>query len=98
MYKDWKERGKGLSQDRIVSGLNRELAGIQEALAFVVIPPPIRGLGQTGGFQMMVEDRRSLGLAELQRDTAELVQKGNAQPEPAGSRHAPSARAARRST
>ena len=27
---------------------------------------------------MMVEDRRSLGLAELQRNTAELVQKGNA--------------------
>ena len=35
----------------------------------MVIPPPIRGLGQTGGFQMMVEDRRSLGLAEFQRAT-----------------------------
>jgi HAE1 family hydrophobic/amphiphilic exporter-1 len=80
VYKNWKDRGAGLTQDRIVSGLNRELAGIQEALAFVVIPPPIRGLGQTGGFQMMVEDRRSLGLAELQRNTAELVQKGNANP------------------
>src|SRR5262245_5126784 len=79
VYKGWKERGKGLTQDRIVSGLNRELAGIKEALAFVVIPPPIRGLGQTGGFQMMVEDRGSLGLAELQRNTSELVQKGNAQ-------------------
>ena len=80
VYKSWNERGAGLTQDRIVSGLNRELAGIQEALAFVVVPPPIRGLGQTGGFQMMVEDRRSLGLAELQRNTAELVQKGNANP------------------
>ena len=80
VYKDWKERGKALNQDRIVSGLNRELAGIQEAQAFVVIPPPIRGLGQTGGFQMMVEDRRSLGLAELQQATDELVQKGNSNP------------------
>jgi hydrophobic/amphiphilic exporter-1 (mainly G- bacteria), HAE1 family len=77
VYKGWKERGKGLDQDRIVSGLNRELAGIQEALAFVVIPPPIRGLGQTGGFQMVVEDRASLGLAELQRNTNELIGKGN---------------------
>jgi hydrophobic/amphiphilic exporter-1 (mainly G- bacteria), HAE1 family len=75
VYKDWKERGRALSQDRIVSGLNRELAGIQEALAFVVIPPPIRGLGQTGGFQMMVQDRGSLGLAELQRAAAELTQR-----------------------
>jgi HAE1 family hydrophobic/amphiphilic exporter-1 len=75
VYKDWKERGRALSQERIVSGLNRELAGIQEALAFVVIPPPIRGLGQTGGFQMMVQDRGSLGLAELQRTAAELSQR-----------------------
>jgi HAE1 family hydrophobic/amphiphilic exporter-1 len=29
---------------------------------------------------MMVEDRRSLGLSELSRNTAELVQKGNASP------------------
>jgi HAE1 family hydrophobic/amphiphilic exporter-1 len=80
VYKNWKDRGEGLTQQRIVSGLNRDLAGIQEALAFVVIPPPIRGLGQTGGFQMMVEDRRSLGLTELQRNTSELVQKGNGNP------------------
>jgi hydrophobic/amphiphilic exporter-1 (mainly G- bacteria), HAE1 family len=80
VYKNWKDRGEGHTQDRIVAGLNRDLAGIQEALAFVVIPPPIRGLGQTGGFQMMVEDRRSLGLTELSRNTAELVQKGNTHP------------------
>jgi HAE1 family hydrophobic/amphiphilic exporter-1 len=80
VYKAWKDRGSGLNQDRIVSGINRELTGIQEAQAFVVIPPPIRGLGQTGGFQMMVEDRRSLGLAELQKAAYDLIQKGNAQP------------------
>jgi len=78
VYEGWKERGRALTQARIVSGLNRELAGIQEALAFVVIPPPIRGLGQTGGFQMMVQDRQSLGLAELQRAAADLTQRANA--------------------
>jgi HAE1 family hydrophobic/amphiphilic exporter-1 len=80
VYKGWKERGRALTQERIVSGLNRHLAGIQEALAFVVIPPPIRGLGQTGGFQMMVQDRRSLGLAELQRAAAELSQRATSRP------------------
>jgi HAE1 family hydrophobic/amphiphilic exporter-1 len=80
VYKDWKERGKALSQDRIVAGLNRQLSDIQEAFIFVAIPPPIRGLGQTGGFQMMVEDRRSLGLAELQRSAGELVQAANSNP------------------
>ena len=42
VYKNWSERGKGATQDRIISGLNRELSGIQEALAFVVIPPAFR--------------------------------------------------------
>ncbi len=81
VYKGWKERGAALTQDRIVSGLTRELSAIQEAVAFVAIPPPIRGLGQTGGFQMMVEDRGSVGLAELQRVASELVQAGNSHPD-----------------
>jgi HAE1 family hydrophobic/amphiphilic exporter-1 len=79
VYKDWNERGSALSQDKIISSINRELAEIQEAQAFVVIPPPIRGLGQTGGFQMMVEDRGSLGLTQLQQAANQLVQTANSQ-------------------
>lgn len=79
VYKDWKERGSALNQDKLVSNINHELAEIREAQAFLVIPPPIRGLGQTGGFQIMVEDRRGLGLPELQRAANGLVQMGNSQ-------------------
>ncbi|HXX58705.1 MAG TPA: efflux RND transporter permease subunit, partial [Thermodesulfovibrionales bacterium] len=79
-YKDWGVRGSALSQDVIISNINRQLGGIEDALAFAVIPPPIRGLGQTGGFQMMVEDRTSLGLDQLKRSTDELVQAGNSHP------------------
>ena len=79
VYKDWKERGTALDQNRIVSSINRELVAVQEAQAFVVIPPPIRGLGQTGGFQMMVEDRGSLGMAQLQQATYDLVQTASSQ-------------------
>jgi hydrophobic/amphiphilic exporter-1 (mainly G- bacteria), HAE1 family len=74
VYDDWSKRGAGLSQEKIVSHLNRELAAIQEAQAVVLIPPPIRGLGQAGGFQMMVEDRKSLGLDQLQEATNGLIQ------------------------
>lgn len=80
VYQDWEERGAGLDQDTIVGNINRQLFEVQEAQAFVVIPPPIRGLGQTGGFQMMVEDRRGLGLEELQRATNELIHLANSQP------------------
>ena len=79
VYKDWKERGTSLDQDTIVSSLNRQLAGLQDEQAFVVVPPPIRGLGQTGGFQMMVEDRGGLGLVELKNAADELVQAGNSE-------------------
>ena len=80
VYKDWKERGTALSQDTIISSINRALGGLPDAQAFVVIPPPIRGLGQTGGFQLMVEDRGSLGLAELKKTADELIQAGNSHP------------------
>ncbi|HVN24901.1 MAG TPA: efflux RND transporter permease subunit [Syntrophorhabdales bacterium] len=73
VYDDWDKRGSGLSQDKIVAGLNRDLSSIQEAQVFVVIPPPIRGLGQTGGFQMMVEDKKELGLEALQRAAYQLI-------------------------
>ena len=67
-------------QDVILGNINRQLAEVQEAQAFIVIPPPIRGLGQTGGFQMMVEDRESLGLRELQNAAYALTAAGNSKP------------------
>ena len=79
VYKDWSQRGAVLSQEKIVASLNRELSQIQEAQAFVVIPPPIRGLGQPGGFQMMVQDRKGLGMEQLQDAVDELVRAGNSQ-------------------
>ena len=79
IYEDWSKRGGALSQEKIVPRLNRELSAIQDADVFVVIPPPIRGLGQAGGFQMMVEDRKSLGLEELQKGTSDLINAGNSQ-------------------
>jgi HAE1 family hydrophobic/amphiphilic exporter-1 len=81
VYDDWSKRGSRLNQDKIIEGINRDLLGIPEAQAFVVIPPPIRGLGQTGGFQMVVEDRGNLGLSELERMTTGLVQAGNSRPD-----------------
>ncbi len=77
VYQDWSERGRALSQEKIVSGLNRDLSTIKEAIAFVVIPPPIRGLGQAGGFQMMVEDRKGNDLEGLQNIANQLVEAGS---------------------
>ena len=42
--------------------------------------PPVPGLGQSGGFQLQIEDRTGMGLKALQEATETIVQKANAQP------------------
>ncbi|MCC7345790.1 MAG: efflux RND transporter permease subunit, partial [Variibacter sp.] len=43
-----------------------KLAAIQEAFMVVVLPPPVQGIGNAGGFRMMVEDRGGAGPQALQ--------------------------------
>jgi HAE1 family hydrophobic/amphiphilic exporter-1 len=80
VFQDWEKRGSALSQDKIIANLMRQLSAIQEAELGVLVPPPIRGLGQAGGFQLMLEDRASLGLEELQKAVLEAIRAGMAQP------------------
>jgi hydrophobe/amphiphile efflux-1 (HAE1) family protein len=42
-------------------------ASIKEALMLVVQPPPVQGIGNAGGFRMMVEDRAGRGPVALQQ-------------------------------
>ena len=78
IYQDWSKR-PDMPQEKIIAHLDRALSTIQEARIAVLIPPSIPGLGQAGGFQMMVEDRGALGLGELQKSTLELARAANSQ-------------------
>jgi multidrug efflux pump len=70
-----------LSADAILAKLRGRLSKeIQEAIVVVFGAPPVRGLGSTGGFRLMIEDRGNVGLAELQEQTDTLVREGNQQP------------------
>ena len=44
----------------------RPYSAIQDAQIFVVQPPSVQGIGNAGGFRMMVEDRAGRGLPALQ--------------------------------
>jgi hydrophobe/amphiphile efflux-1 (HAE1) family protein len=46
--------------------LFRKFAELREALMIVVAPPPVAGIGNAGGFRMMVEDRAGRGPEALQ--------------------------------
>ncbi len=62
-------RGPGLSADEIAGTLSAKFAEIKEANVFAVPPPPINGLGSTGGFKLQLEDRSNLGPAALHAAT-----------------------------
>jgi HAE1 family hydrophobic/amphiphilic exporter-1 len=79
IYQDWHQRGAQLSQETIVGTIQQECFAISEAQVVALVPPAIAGLGQAGGFQMMVEDRTSLGLTELQKATMEVIRAASGQ-------------------
>jgi len=50
-----------------------KMASIQEAQMIVVQPPPVQGIGNAGGFRMMVEDRDGAGLLALRNATYAMM-------------------------
>lgn len=57
----------------IQRALFMQLASIQEAMVFVVMPPSVSGIGNAGGFRMMIEDRGGLGPAALQNAARSMM-------------------------
>jgi hydrophobe/amphiphile efflux-1 (HAE1) family protein len=79
---DWAERGRDpkLSAAGITRELLQRLSGIQEGLVLVMQPPPISGIGNAGGFRMMVEDRQSRGSQALVEAASAMMSKANQTP------------------
>jgi multidrug efflux pump subunit AcrB len=82
LLKPFDERRRAdLSADAIARDLqdrcHREVEG---AVVSAFGAPPIDGLGTTGGFKLIVEDRTNLGLDRLQRVTDKVAARGNQTP------------------
>ncbi len=78
-------RGPALSGNAIADNLRRRCEqGVREAAVSVFGAPPVDGLGNAGGFKLVVEDRGNLGLNELQTVADRIVAKGNDTPGLAG--------------
>ena len=69
--KPWEERkSTPLQFASILGGAQRQFFGIEDAIVFGFGLPPILGLGTSGGFEFMLEDRAGGDVAQL-ADTAE---------------------------
>ncbi|MFZ2280117.1 MAG: multidrug efflux RND transporter permease subunit [Prosthecobacter sp.] len=62
-----------LSGGAIANALNGKFMAIQDAMVMMFPPPPVNGIGTTGGFKLMVEDRGNQGYAALYQATQKLV-------------------------
>lgn len=81
MFKDWSVRGKKEGLPVLYAKLNEIAAKTLDANVLVVVPPPIQGLGLSGGFQMQVEVQDgSFDYRKLQNVTDSLIQRGMQQP------------------
>ncbi len=80
--KPWRERqSPELSAQGIAATLNQRLAGIAEASTRVVNPPPIMGLGVSGGFQMEVQDQSGGDISFLDGAVNRLLAASRGQPQ-----------------
>ena len=75
---------KGLTGDRIQADLRQRLSVIQDGFVGVFSPPPVNGIGTTGGVSMRVQDRNGRGPRALEQATFGVINAANQNPAFAG--------------
>src|SRR5881227_2593542 len=80
--KPWSERTKPEEQyTAIKANINKQLAGLTEGLAFAFPPPAIPGVGTSGGFQFILEDRAGKDVAFLAQNVNTFLDAARKRPE-----------------
>ncbi len=74
----------GRTAQTVLADLRRRLSVIQDAFVLTIPPPPVQGLGSSGGFKLMLEDRAGLGSQRLVDAANALVGAANKDPTFAG--------------
>ncbi|MBT2304312.1 multidrug efflux RND transporter permease subunit [Variovorax paradoxus] len=83
--KPFAERQRADQSGGAVAGqLNQQFAGIQDAFIVMFPPPPVAGLGTTGGFKLQLEDRGSVGYEQMDAAVKAFMTKARQAPELTG--------------
>src|SRR3954464_11544713 len=77
-------KSKELSGQAMAQELQKQFGEIQDAFVAIFPPPPVMGLGTTGGFKLYVEDRADVGLDALYGATQTLIGEASKTPGLAG--------------
>lgn len=76
--KDWSDRTAEDSAQAIADRASGAFAGLKDAMAFSLLPPPVEGLGTSGGFEVRLQDRNSQGYEALRQARDDLLGKAKA--------------------
>ncbi|MBO1256349.1 multidrug efflux RND transporter permease subunit [Alteromonas sp. 5E99-2] len=71
---------KGISFQDVLNGIRAKAGAIKEAYVVVIPPPSIRGVGNGGGFKMMLQDTQGRGLEVLETAMFQLAGAANQEP------------------
>src|ERR1700720_1746437 len=84
-FKPWDERKSRPEQFQAIKAhLNRELSRLPAAIAFSFSPPAIPGVGTSGGFTFVLEDRAGNDVQFLAKNLATFFEAAHKRPELAG--------------
>jgi len=77
-FKPFEDRPEGgRTETEIVAGMRAAVADMNEGLVFVIPPPVIQGIGNGGGYRMMVQDRSDAGFQGLNDAAFGLIGQAN---------------------
>jgi hydrophobe/amphiphile efflux-1 (HAE1) family protein len=71
----------GVTAQTVLADLRKRLSVIKDAYVLTIPPPPVQGLGSSGGFKLMLEDRAGLGSKALADAANKLVAAARQDPE-----------------
>ena len=73
-----------LKTSAVIAALKSRLSVINGADIRIIQPPPVRGIGSTGGFKMIIEDQGGHGPRALEAVTNDLADAANQTPDIVG--------------
>ncbi len=77
--KPWGERERGAAE--IIASIRKEFAGDKDGAVLAVQPPPIPGLGFSGGFSIQLLDEKTVDIKEFDQTAKAFVGQANQRPE-----------------
>jgi HAE1 family hydrophobic/amphiphilic exporter-1 len=77
--KNWDERERDVPQ--ILDVIKKEFAGDRDGSVLAVAPPPIPGLGISGGFSLLIQEQQAGDIKEFEAVVGKFLQAANQRPE-----------------